>query len=251
MSIQPHPVTITVQDSDSVVVEGASVNIRNTTKGTTSDTETTNSSGIAIIDLANLPIASGETLQYETGDTTLVAAFSSPNSGSSSYTVAGDSKSITITLNDVNTVDVLEITKDLLKDNWNSLATDDMTPVFEKIMELKEYDTANDDYLLLYEPSPEEILPFSLRQNADGGIDWSHKNTVSIDIRTSFKTAELEDIRAHLEKIRTEVERIIKAKITSVTHYAIVKLLRRRDLSDKSIGLGRYVIDFGLEYYGV
>jgi hypothetical protein len=102
MPVTPHPIEITLNDLDgSTVKSGARVYVVNATKRTQSDEETTNASGIANIDLANLPIAAGQTLEYESGDEILIIAYDGPNSDAAKYTVTGSSKSQTLNLNPV------------------------------------------------------------------------------------------------------------------------------------------------------
>ncbi len=75
MPISPHPITITVYDIDgSTLKSGATVIVRNCTKKSTSAEKTTNASGVALIDLANMPLGDGQTSEYETGDKCLIIA---------------------------------------------------------------------------------------------------------------------------------------------------------------------------------
>ena len=72
-----------------------------------------------------------------------------------------------------------------------------------------------------------------------------------IDIRTTYKIAEIDDIDAHTVKLKDEVMRIIKANIKDPdsTHQLLLPV-RERDLSDKNNGLGRWVIDVQLKAWG-
>lgn len=71
MPVSNHPISVTVYDTDNATAKaGVSVYVSNTTKRTESDVVTTNASGQAIIDLANL---SGTT-PYEEGDNILIIA---------------------------------------------------------------------------------------------------------------------------------------------------------------------------------
>lgn len=142
-------------------------------------------------------------------------------------------------------VDVLSTVKTLLIDNWNSDNTDSLTPEVKVIMDMKTLSLADYDYILLYEVD-EGVDPFGL-----GATDWQHERIASVDIRTRYKRASIPDIRAHLTKIKDEVFRIFKANVINPDadhHLALIK--RKRDLSDKSIGLGRMVIDVSLKYWG-
>ncbi len=114
MSVLSHPITVTVYSplsklqnySDTAVVQaGATVLIRNCTKKTTlvaPYTGTTNASGIAIVDLANLPIASGQSAEYTTGDEVLIIAhLKEQYSVCAKYIVTGNSKTQTLYLKEV------------------------------------------------------------------------------------------------------------------------------------------------------
>jgi len=101
-----HPITITVYDVDnSTLKSGAKAYVRNTTKKTSSAVGTTNPSGVVVIDLADLPIGSGQTIEYETGDEILIIAYAHTKYGDSHdcarYTVSGTSKSQTLYLNPI------------------------------------------------------------------------------------------------------------------------------------------------------
>ena len=142
-------------------------------------------------------------------------------------------------------VDVLLSVKNLLDSNWNNANSDSITPTVSIISEKKQIQMADSDHILLYEIN-ENIDPFGL-----GATEWDHDRVASIDIRTTYKRAEISDIRAHLIKMKDEVFRIFKANVLDPdvdTHQAL--LLRRRDLSDKHTGVGRIVIDVSLEYWG-
>lgn len=98
----PHPIDITVYDTDNTTLKAsAKVYVINASKGTKSSEETTDASGQAIIDLANLPIGSGKTLPYEVGDVILVVTYSGNNSDAKRYVVAGSENSETLYLNPV------------------------------------------------------------------------------------------------------------------------------------------------------
>lgn len=103
MPASPHPVTFTVYDVDGTTLKsGASVLIRNCTKKTTSAVGTTNASGVALLDLANLPIGSGQTLEYETGDVCLlIAKVNNQYHVGARYIVTGSSKTQTLYLKEV------------------------------------------------------------------------------------------------------------------------------------------------------
>lgn len=100
MAVTPHTITFTVYDTNnSTVLQGAKVYVVNSTKGTQSDEATTNSSGKCIIDLANLPIGGGQTVQYAAGDKILMVAYYQDNHDAATYTVAGMSKTQSLYMN--------------------------------------------------------------------------------------------------------------------------------------------------------
>lgn len=245
MTINPHPIEVTVYDTDSSLLEGAKAYVRNVTKGTTSSSEaTTDENGVATIDLANLPIADGETLQYETGDVITIIAYNGTDSNTSSYTVTGNSYSISITLSEFTVTDPLGTIKTLLDNNWNEINSDSIVPTVSKIMDKKQISCADGDHVLLYEIN-ENINPFGI-----GALEWEHLPNCSIDIRTTYKLSEMSDIRPHLMKMKQEVLRIMKANVSNPdTDYTLILPVRKKDLSDKSIGLGRMVIDVELRRY--
>lgn len=141
--------------------------------------------------------------------------------------------------------DVLQTAKSILTNDWNSVNTDDILPIIGEIVHYKMLDLANNDYVLLY-IMEEPIDPFGI-----GAQEWAHLPTVSIDIRTTYKRTAIPNIRAHLIKIKEEVIRIIKSKVANPdSDYQLAVPRRLRDLSDKSIGIGRMVVDINLRHYG-
>lgn len=142
-------------------------------------------------------------------------------------------------------VDQLQTLKTLLENNWISGNTDDITPTVKVIMDVKTIDAANGDFILLYEID-EGIEPFGV-----GAQEWAHDRISSVDIRTTYKRSAIPDIRAHLIKMKDEVFRIFKANVSDpdVDNH-ILWMKRKKDLSDKSIGIGRIVIDTSLKYWG-
>lgn len=93
MAVTPHPIIVTAYDTDNTtLLAGAKVYVRNTTKKTTSEEVTTDSNGQAIIDLANLPLAGGQTNEYDSGDKVLIIAYHGNHQDAAMYTVTGSSK---------------------------------------------------------------------------------------------------------------------------------------------------------------
>ena len=72
----------------------------------------------------------------------------------------------------------------------------------------------------------------------------------AIDIRTTFKRADPSDVYEHLNKMKEEVYRIIKANISPNNNYQWLIIRRKRDLSDKMVGSGRMVIDVQPRRFG-
>lgn len=244
--IDPHPITITVNDTDGNPLENATVYVKNTTKGTQTSTSTTNGSGQVVVDLANLPLASGETLQYESTDSILIIAYSGNDSDSESYTISGSSGTATLDLVTFDTTDVLELAETLLENNWNDYHTNSLTPIVDQIVNQKTMDLANNDYVLLYQ-TPGTIDPFGI-----GALEWAHEEIVSCDIRTTYKKSDMNTIRGHLIRMKDEVIRIFKANVTNPgSPWCQVILKRENDLSDKNLGFGRCVIDVAFQRWTV
>ena len=103
MVVGPHPIEVTVNDTDnSTKKEGATVYVSNVTKKSkVTATNKTNSSGLTIVDLANLPLIVGQTNEYDQGDRILIITYDGINHDAALYTVTGDSKSQTLNLNPI------------------------------------------------------------------------------------------------------------------------------------------------------
>ena len=142
MPIGPHPIQITVYDIDNSSLKvGAKVYVRNVTKKSTSSEESTNASGIANIDLANLPLISGQTAEYDTGDKILIITYDGNNHDAAMYTVTGSSKSQTLYLNPVRHITGLATEKIMALVVAN---TNGSTNYYAKVYNV------NDGRLLLY-----------------------------------------------------------------------------------------------------
>ena len=101
MPISSFPLTITVKDDSAAVLSGAKAYLRNVTKKTNMDEVTTGADGKAVFDLANFPIASGQSAQYETGDKILMIAYYQNTHDAVLWTVSVSSKSQTLTMNPI------------------------------------------------------------------------------------------------------------------------------------------------------
>lgn len=142
--------------------------------------------------------------------------------------------------------DALDVVVSFLTAGWIPDNTDDMTPIIKRIFDVRKGTLSNGDYILIY-PTGTPSGAFGL-----GGDDWYHKPNISIDIRSTNKISTIENIRPHLWKLVEEVRRIIKVNVTVPTSsdYQVLRLRPERDLSNKSIGMGRVVNDIQLEHYG-
>jgi len=142
-------------------------------------------------------------------------------------------------------VDELLTIKTILTDGWDSDNTDSITPTIDEIFDQKELDLANNDYVLLYS-TPKIIKPFNI-----GGTTFEHTSPVSIDIRTTYQSATMGNVRAHAIKVRDEVERLLKANLSNPDgNFQLLIPLRCVDLSDKRIGIGRFIFDCHLINWG-
>lgn len=142
--------------------------------------------------------------------------------------------------------DALDIVVSFLTSDWTAGNTDDIMPTIKRIFDVRKGSLANGDYILIY-PTNTPSSAYGL-----GGQDWTHKPNISIDVRSSNNVSVVEDIRPHVWKLIEEVRRIIKANVIVPTSsdYQVIRLRDERDLSNKTIGLGRVVIDIQLEHYG-
>lgn len=107
MPVTPYPIDLTLYDTDNTTLKAdAKFFIRNITKKTSTTEETTDSAGVAQIDLANLPLGNGQTLEYEDGDEVLIIAYDGKNSDALLHVVdtATGSYSATLKLNPLNYV---------------------------------------------------------------------------------------------------------------------------------------------------
>lgn len=142
-------------------------------------------------------------------------------------------------------VDSLSTITTILTNNWTAGNTDSITPTIGKITDYKELDLGREDYILVYEMN-EAHRPFGI-----GGLSFEEKPFIAIDFRTTYKNAPIADVRAHGIKIQEEIKRIIKLKIANPDGtYQLLIMHRKKDLSDKSIGICRMVFDVELTYWG-
>ena len=109
--VQPHPIEINVNDTDnSTAKSGVNITIRNTTKKSTLTTDengtqiVTDSNGVALVDLANLPLINGQTNEYDQGDIILIIADDGVNHDAARYIVVGEEHTQQLNLNPVRFV---------------------------------------------------------------------------------------------------------------------------------------------------
>lgn len=103
MPATPYLVNINVKDTDNTTnKQGVQCYVRNVTKKTTLATNVvSDASGNAIIDLANLPVAPGQSNPYDAGDSIIAVVFYGNNSDGSLWTVTGGSKNLNYYLNPI------------------------------------------------------------------------------------------------------------------------------------------------------
>lgn len=180
---------------------------------------------------------------YTQGDNITIEAVKENKIIQTRTTISGDDQTISVTL-EYN--DALGVVEDLLNDNWDKSTTDNIKPVIGKIVDNKIIDLDNNDSILLYEIS-ETDEPFGL-----GGTRFKEITGISVDVRTTNKIAAITEVRNHLFKMREEVKRITKANLEDPARPFQLLIPRTvRDLSNKSVGLGRCVLDYDLKIFGV
>ncbi|MCK5216599.1 MAG: hypothetical protein KAJ93_02360 [Methanosarcinales archaeon] len=125
-----------------------------------------------------------------------------------------------------------DIIKTLLSDNWNSSNTGGNTPIIDLILNRNDIDVRKADFLLTYNTGAGPI-------KHSGNKTFDHAWTVSIDLRTMLFTR----YKLYVDEIR----RVIESKyILPSTGYHRLTLVRDVDLSDRSRGMYRRVIDVAL-----
>lgn len=237
--VTPYVLSGIVKDVDkSTVLSGVTVTVYNRqTKSSTFDT--TDSNGAYVVDLANLVGT-----EYSTGDNLNVEAVKGNRIKRFNTKVLGvGEETVNFTL---EYDDAIGAIIDLLDDNWRNENTDSIKPIIDFIQNHKEQDLSNNDYLLLYEIT-EIDTPFGI-----GGSRFEEITGVSVDGRTSFKISSFDKVRKHTFKMREEMKRILKSKISApVLPFQLLIPRRVKDFSDKTTGIGRFVGDWDLKYWGV
>ncbi|WP_292467300.1 hypothetical protein [Methanolobus sp.] len=120
----------------------------------------------------------------------------------------------------------------LLSDNWNSSNTGGVTPIIDTIVNRGNVDVRQGDFILTYNTGAGPITHSGIKT-------FDHSWTISIDIRSILKTR----FDLHV----TEVKRIIESKyISPAVGYDRLYMVRDQDLSDRTRGLSRRVIDVAI-----
>ncbi len=234
----PHPISGVIKDVDnSTVLAGATVKVYDREKSdSVTANDLTDSNGAYVLDMANMKT------EYAQGDNIVVEATKENKTIQTQTTISGDSQTINMTM---KYNDILGVFIDLLTNNWQKERTDNIKPIIDSIFNLKEVDLNNNDYLLLYELS-ETDDPFAL-----GATTWQEITGVSIDAKSSNKISSFTATRNHMVKIKEEIKRIFKANISLPARpFQLLIPRRRKDLSDKTTGLGRMVLDYDLKFWG-
>lgn len=230
-----------VYDKDSSTpVSGATVTLYHRTSGKKT-TDTSDSNGAYALDLAN---AVGQTGSYSNGDNLCVEALSGYKIKQYDTTVDTSQGAETANLTLAYTSG-LHLVLDLLNSNWRKENTDNILPQIGRIYDYKEIDLDNNDYVLCYEAS-DELGPFGI-----GGSRFQSFPLVSIDFRTANRrNSTIPNVYIHTNKMKEEIHRIIKANITPLGGYQLLLPQRKRDLSDRSTGIGRMVLDCTAKKWG-
>jgi hypothetical protein len=120
----------------------------------------------------------------------------------------------------------------LLSDNWNSSNTGGVTPIIDTIVNRGNVDVRQGDFILTYNTGAGPITHSGIKT-------FDHTWTISIDIRSILITR----FDLHV----AEVKRIIESKyISPAVGYDRLYMVRDQDLSDRTRGLSRRVIDVAI-----
>jgi hypothetical protein len=142
-------------------------------------------------------------------------------------------------------VDVLSSVTTALSTYWTSANTDSITPVISSNTNYRFLDCSNNDYVIVY------LIGEGVEAFGIGGNDWHHKPRVSISIFTTYLNASYDNVRAHLVKIKDEIVRIIKSKVSGPdSNYSLFLVKEIRDFSDRGKGMGKMSVDVELNHWG-
>jgi hypothetical protein len=120
----------------------------------------------------------------------------------------------------------------LLSDNWNSSNTGGVTPIIDTIVNRGNVDVRQGDFILTYNTGAGPITHSGIKT-------FDYTWTISIDIRSILKTR----FDLHI----AEVKRIIESKyISPAVGYDRLYMVRDQDLSDRTRGVSRRVIDVAI-----
>jgi len=143
--------------------------------------------------------------------------------------------------------DPLQDTLDILSDNWNSGSTDEKTPLFKKITEVKRYDFNENPSIVATHRAIPEFQPAGI-----GDVDKHEFENFNLDIRTLGS-----DQETHWLNVIKEIKRIFKSKKVNPlpVKYPETHILEwngaGQDLSDKTHHLWRKLIPVQFQRYKV
>lgn len=130
----------------------------------------------------------------------------------------------------IESFDIPQIFVDLLNDNW--IITNVAKPTIGLVENYKRINVKNGDYIMVYESAGLSRIR--------GDVQWSSEDiggNVKMDIRTTSKT--------RLNDLYTEVQRILYAnRIEPATGWHKLEDSNRVNLTNKAVGLYRYVLDY-------
>ncbi len=237
MTQQPYPLSGFIKETDNSSVVSSSITVtvklhnKRLGKSTTGTYNPT--TGAYIVDAANIvgDYIDGDNITVDVTAANRVVQYRTTINTTNGF----EEKNLTFIYNDI-----IGLLVNILSDNWDRSTTDSIKPLIKNITEEKIPDLENNDYVLLYEIN-ETKDSFAI-----GGNAWQQKPVTSLDIRTTFKNEGLNDqtdVRVHGIKMRTEVERIINSIVGGTANFIRFLHIRTRDLSDKSRGQSRFVMD--------
>jgi hypothetical protein len=147
-------------------------------------------------------------------------------------------------------LDAAGTVKSLLSDNWDKDNTDNKTPTFSKVYEVKEVSLAIKSYILVYNTGGGKPT-----FNGTGSSNLRKDYPLTIDIRSVYDPSKdssifpLSTVTAHEHSIKLveEVERIIKANYNSPGgSFEIIIPQTFNDLSDRRKKIFRHTYEIVL-----
>lgn len=141
--------------------------------------------------------------------------------------------------------------KSLMEDNWDDSNTDEKTPTFSKVYDVKVISLAVKDGLFVYN-TPGAKKEF----NGVGSRNFRGSFPVTIDLRSAYHPNKdttkdaMSTVTAHehITKLMIEVERIIKLKASEPGNgFEVIMPITDKDLSDRRKKLFRWVYEVMLK----